>query len=166
MKPDTLSRLQRNNFINHWLVPGLEATVAAENGNMWVHIENNEFPEGSYRNRKIPKKVKLDTKQYNILKRIWESGEKGLSFTDIQMFILGGEEQLQAGSSTLPHAQERVWDYEMGGFTNRTRRVRQSRGHYGTWITNTMPGFCTKGDDGKWRLTQENLLDHFNFRFK
>ena len=166
MKFNKLDRLERNMFINHWLVPELEETVTAENGNMWINIETNEFPEGSYRYKKMPKKIKIDTKQYNILKRVWEAGQEGLSFTDIQMFILGGEDQLQAGTSTLPHERQRVWDYDNSNFTDRTVRVRQSRGHYGTWITNTLPCFCTKGEDGRWRLTQKNLLNHFNFRFK
>ena len=148
--------------VTSWLIPELKGIDASGPGGLWVPLPSgNLFPEGSYQHRKIPKKLKVGTRQWDILRRIWQSGEEGLRYTDIQMFILGGEEQLSKGPSTLPHGQERVWDFDLGGWTNKTVRVRQSRGHYGTWLTNVMPAFCTKGTDGRWRLTHPDLVEHF-----
>lgn len=166
MKRNTQKRLIVNKYVNRYIAPELRGTVAAANGNMWVKIDDNNFPDGSYFSRKISKKLKIDTVQYRILKRIWESGNTGLTFTDIQMFILGGEDQLQKGPSNLPRVDDQQWDHDNGGFTGRVHKVRASRGHYSTWLSYTMPAFCTKGDDGRWRLTQKDLLVHFKNRFE
>lgn len=145
--------------MTYWLLPQQRGTRLSRSGKLWLPLHTGtNWQEGSYRARKAPKEILIGSRQWGILERIWQAGEEGLSFTQIQMFILGGEEQLQAGPADLPHERQPVWDYELGGRTGRTHRVRQSRGHYGTWISNVMPGFCTKGEDGRWRLTQPDIV--------
>tara|TARA_B100000963_G_scaffold334854_1_gene328428 strand:- start:6366 stop:6854 length:489 start_codon:yes stop_codon:yes gene_type:complete len=143
-----------------WLLPEYEDTIVTKSGNRHIKLTSEPAtPMGSW--RALPKKLRIGTKQYDILKRIWQSGDEGMTFTDIQMYILGGEEQVQSGPSSLPHEEEPQYDYERGMFSDNTRRVRPSRGYYSTWMSYILPLFCEKGTDGKWRLTQQDLLHHF-----
>lgn len=147
--------------IGFWLVPQLRGTRLSGSGKLWLPLPSgSNWPEGSYRARKAPKEIRIGTLQWRTLERIWLAGDEGLSYTQIQMFLLGGEKQLQAGPAGLPHERQRVWDRNGGGWTDRTHRMRQSRGHYGTWLSNQMPSFCTKGEDGRWRLTQPDIADY------
>lgn len=144
-----------------WLLPDYEDTIVTKSGNRHLLLTRGPATNlGSW--RKLPKKLRTGTKQYDILKRIWQSGDEGMSFTDIQMYILGGDQQVQAGPSSLPHEDEAQYDYERGIPSDRTRRIRPSRGHYSTWMSYVLPLFCEKGSDGRYRLTQLDLKNHFD----
>jgi len=136
----------------------------SSSGRIWVDLR--EMPKKSSRGptTETPNYMLIDTKQYNILKRIWQSGDEGLRYTDIQMFIIGGEEQIKAGPSSLPHSNISRWDWRSNEHTGSTR-VRTSRGHYSTWLSYQLPLYTVKKPNGKWILDHPILKRHFESRF-
>lgn len=139
----------------------------SNNGRLWVDLSADPREIKGWRHTaKTPKHMLMDTKQYNILKRIWQSGEEGLRYTDIQMFIIGGEEQLTTGPSSLPHNYDFVWDDELRKMsTTKRHRVRKSRGQYGTWLNNQLPLYAIKNSNSRWKLDHPILKRHFESRF-
>lgn len=85
------------------------------------------------------KKIMIGSRQYYILKWI-HSFEKdgGLSFSDIIRYITG----LGEGEP-----------------------LRNQRGVYSNWMSGQLPRWSKKTEDGKYVITDKNLLDHFN-RYK
>jgi len=139
----------------------------SNSGRLWVDLSADPREIKGWRHTaKTPKSMLMDTVQYNILKRVWQSGEEGLRYTDIQMFIIGGEEQLIAGPSSLPHRYEKVWDNELQTWSRtKSHRVRISRGQYGTWLTNQLPLYAIKNSNGRWKLDHPVLKRHCESRF-
>lgn len=136
----------------------------SNSGRLWVDLSSDPREIKTWRHTaKTPKSMLMDTKQYNILKRIWQSGEEGLRYTDMQMFMIGGEEQLTAGPSSLPHTNKR-WDWKTKSYKS-SNRVRTSRGLYSTWLTNQLPLYAIKNSNGKWELDHPILKRHFESRF-
>ena len=137
----------------------------SNSGRIWVDL-SADFPAGWRPAFAKPhKRMLMDSKQYNILKRIWQSGEEGLRFTDMQMFMIGGEEQLKAGPSSLPHKKEGVgWDGKTRSYKS-IHRVRTSRGLHSTWLTNKLPLYAIKKSNGRWKLDHSGLKRHFESRF-
>ena len=136
----------------------------SNSGRLWVDLSTDPREIKGWRHTaKTPKHMLMDTIQYNILKRIWQSGEEGLKYTDIQMFIIGGEEQLTTGPSSLPHTRKH-WDWNTRSYKS-GNKVRISRGKYGNWLTNQLPLYAIKNSNGRWELDHPILKRHFESRF-
>ena len=138
-----------------WIVPELRGTVVSNKGNLMVPVEPKVHT--GFRMEKKPRTIRVGTGQYNTLKWIWQAGEEGRRYTDIQLFIIGGEENVAKGPQS-----KRVVDYDYRTQTYREVSRNPLRGHYSTWLSYSMPNYCTKKENGNWVLTDKNLLAHFN----
>lgn len=135
-------------LVSKILLPELKDTIISNSGRIYVHLDKKEARSP---HRKKPNILRVGTIRYNILKYIWESGDEGRSFSDIQKFILGVK-----GDWPEDH-----YKYEKDWETGNPRRVRHSRGQYGTFISNDLPHYAKKNDNGKWVIWDQNLLLHF-----
>ena len=138
-----------------WIMPELRGTTVSSKGNLMIPVEPKE--QTRFRMQKKPRTIHVGTKQYDTLKWIWQAGEEGRRYTDIQLFLLGGEENVARGTQS-----KRVIEYDWE--TGKEREVSRNplRGHYSTWLSWMMPNYCTKNSRGNWVLTDRNLLAHFN----
>ena len=139
-----------------WIVPELRGTVVSSKGNLMIPVEPKE--QTGFRMGKKPRTIRVGTGQYDTLKWIWQAGFEGKRYTDIQLFLIGGEENVARGPQS-----KKVIDYRRMG-TGEEREVLRNplRGHYSTWLSYSMPNYCTKNSRGNWVLTDKNLLAHFN----
>ena len=140
--------------ITSFILPHLRGTHASESGRIYIKLD----PETSrLRRHKKPSRLRVGTKQYDTLKWIWQAGEEGKRYTDIQLFLIGGEENVARGPQS-----KKVTSYNFE--TREEREVLRNplRGHYSTWLSYSMPNYCTKNSRGNWVLTDKNLLAHFN----
>ena len=141
--------------ITSFLLPHLRGTYASGSGRIYIKLD----PDTSrLRRNKKPSRLRVGTKQYNTLKWIWKAGAEGRRYTDIQLFLLGGEEAVEQG--TKSEVDPQVWDYRRGEY--RPGRRNPFRGHYSTWLSWMMPNFCSKNENGNWVLNEPELLNHFN----
>jgi hypothetical protein len=131
-----------------WIMPELRGTVVSHKGNLMVPVEPKE--RTGFRMTKKPRTIRVGTGQYNTLKYIWQAGEEGRRYTDIQLFLIGGEERVARGTQS-----KRVNDVSFD-------LQNPERGHYSPWLSYSMPNYCTKNSRGNWVLTDRNLLAHFN----
>lgn len=138
-----------------WIVPELRGTVVSSKGNLMIPVEPKE--QTGFRMEKKPRTIRVGTGQYNTLKWIWQAGEDGRRYTDIQLFLIGGEENVARGPQS-----KRVEDFDHRTRTYREVSRNPLRGHYSTWLSYSMPNYCTKNGEGNWVLTDKNLLAHFN----
>ena len=140
--------------ITSFILPHLRGTHASESGRIYIKLD----PETSrVREHKKPSRFRVGTKQYDVLKYIWKAGAEGRRYTDIQLFLIGGEENVAKGTRSK---REEGYDYRTGEYKEVSRNPL--RGHYSTWLSNSMPNYCTKNSRGNWVLTDKNLLAHFN----
>lgn len=140
--------------VTEYLVTDLRGTEVSERGGVMIPLEPSER-RGIW---KKPKRLRVGTGQYNVLKWIWQGGEEGRRYTDIQLYLIGGEEAVERGPQSK--VNPRVWDYQRGEY--RPGRVNPLRGHYSTWLSYYMPHYCTKLENGRWVLTEPALIRHFN----
>jgi len=127
--------------ITSFFLPHLRGTYASESGRIYIKLD----PKTSRSSRsKKPSLLRVGTKQYNTLKYIWQAGEDGRRYTDIQLFLLGGEENVAKGIQSRPE------------------RGNPLRGRYSSWLSWTMPNYCSKNEKGNWVLDEPALLNHFN----
>jgi hypothetical protein len=121
------------------------------------YVDLKEEPRsmgGRWYGYKTPRKMRLDTLQYNTLRFIWEAGEKGIRYTDIQRFMVGPELYDRMRSKSVYNK-----------YKGKTYKVNQSRGHYSTWLSYHMPMY-SENIDNKWVLTHPVLKRHFESRFQ
>ena len=149
---------KRNDILRElakWIMPELRGTTVSLKGNLMIPVETKEH--SGFRMEKKPRTIRVGTGQYNTLKWIWQAGDEGRRYTDIQLFLIGGEENVARGPQS-----KRVMDYDWE--TGEEREVLRNplRGHYSTWLSYSMPNYCTKNENGNWVLTDKNLLAHFN----
>lgn len=144
----------------HWtrltsfILPELRGTQVSERGSVMIPLAPSER-RGHW---KKPARLRIGTGQYNVLKWIWQAGEEGRRYTDIQLYLIGGQEAVEQG--TKSEMDPRVWDYQRG--ESRPGRRNPLRGHYSTWLSYYMPHYCTKLENGRWVLTEPALVNHFN----
>ena len=136
-------------------MPELRGIVVSSKGNLMIPVEPKE--QTGFRMGKKPRTIRFGTGQYNTLKWIWQAGEEGKRYTDIQLFLIGGEENVAKGTQSR---REEDYDYRTGEYKEVSRNPL--RGHYSTWLSYSMPNYCTKNSRGNWVLTDKNLLAHFN----
>ncbi len=143
------------NRITSFLLPNLRGTHVSGSGNIHIKL-NTDNPSPSRSRHKKPSRLRVGTRQYSILKWIWQAGEEGRRYTDIQLWILGGDERVAKGTSSR---KEMGWDWNTG----RRKEVLRNpqRGHYATWLSWMMPNFCSKNEKGNWVLTDPELITHF-----
>ena len=140
--------------ITSFLLPHLRGTHASESGRIYINLD----PDTSrLRRNKKPSRLRVGTKQYNTLKWIWQAGAEGRRYTDIQLFLLGGEENVAKGIQSRP---ERGYDPRTATF--RELKRNPLRGHYATWLSWMMPNYCSKNENGNWVLDEPALVNHFN----
>jgi len=134
--------------IASFFLPHLRGTHVSESGRIYIKLDP-ETSRVSGRHRK-PNLLRVGTKQYNALKYIWQAGEDGRRYTDIQLFLLGGEENVARGTQS-----KRVNDVSFD--------LRNPlRGRYSNWLSWTMPNYCSKNEKGNWVLDEPVLVNHFN----
>ncbi len=137
------------NEVSRYLLPELNNTIISRAGRISVPLDNETR---SHRGRTMkPKTLRMGTIRYNILKYIWNGGDEGRSFSEIQKFILGVK-----GDWPEEHYRlETDWE------TKALRRQRHSRGMYSTFISNDLSNYANKNNKGKWVIVDKNLLLHF-----
>ena len=140
--------------VTSFILPQMRGTLASGSGRILIPTEPLESE--SRRHWKKPLTIRMGTLQYNTLKWIWQGGEEGRRYRDIQLYMLGGEENVARGTQS-----KRVMDYDYNTHTEREVSRNPFRGHYSTWLSYYMPNFCTKTRDGRWRLNDKNLIQHF-----
>ncbi len=140
--------------ITSFLLPHLRGTHASGSGRIYIKLD----PDTSrvVRHEK-PSRLRVGTKQYNTLKWIWQAGAEGRRYTDIQLFLIGGEENVAKGTQS-----KRVEDYDYRTDTYREVSRNPLRGHYATWLSWMMPNYCSKNEKGNWVLDEPALVNHFN----
>ena len=145
--------------LSKWIMPELRGTVVSLKGNLMIPVEPKESLGGrrGFSMTKKPLTIRVGTKQYDTLKWIWQAGAEGRRYRDIQLFLIGGEENVAKGTQS-----KRVEDYDYHTRTYREVSRNPLRGHYSTWLSYSMPNYCTKNEAGNWVLTDRNLLAHFN----
>ena len=141
--------------LSKWIMPELRGTTVSLKGNLMIPVEPKK--RSGFRMEKKPRTIRVGTGQYNTLKWIWQAGDEGRRYTDIQLFLIGGEENVAKGTQS-----ERVEDFDHRTRTYREVSRNPLRGHYSTWLSYSMPNYCTKNGEGNWVLTDKNLLAHFN----
>ena len=141
---DTYKRVSKR------LLPELMDTIISNSGRISVPLDKNGYHHSK------PNTLRTGTIRYGILKYIWEGGDEGRSFSDIQKFILGVKDNWP----------EEHYTYEKDWETGELRRQRHSRGMYSTFISNELPNYAKKNDKGKWVIRDENLLLHFYRMFR
>ena len=147
-------RAKHWNRLTSFILPELNGTQVSERGGLMIPLAPSER-RGHW---KKPARLRIGTGQYNVLKWIWQAGEEGRRYTDIQLYLIGGQEAVERGPQSEEDPQ--VWDYQRGEY--RPGRRNPLRGHYSTWLSYYMPHFCTKLENGRWKLTEPMLLQHFN----
>ena len=125
----------------------------SNSGRLWVDLKQEPISMGGWNVSRITRKMRLDTLQYNTLKFIWEAGEKGIRYTDIQRFMVGPELYDRMRSKSVYNK-----------YKGKTYKVNQSRGHYSTWLSYHMPIY-SENINNKWVLTHPILKRHFESRF-
>ena len=139
--------------VTKYLVPNLRGTEVSERGGVMIPLAPSER-RGHW---KKPQRLRVGTGQYNVLKWIWQAGEEGRRYTDIQLYLIGGKEGVERG----PQTRSETWrDWRTGETV--TRQLNPLRGHYSTWLSYYMPHYCTKLENGRWVLTEPKLIQHFN----
>jgi len=138
-----------------WIIPELRGTKVSSKGSLMIPVEPKE--RTGFGMAEKPRTIRVGTGQYNALKYIWEAGAEGRRYTDIQLFLIGGEENVAKGPQSK---RARGYDYRTGTYREVSRNPL--RGHYSTWLGYLMPNYCTKNGEGNWVLTDRNLLEHFN----
>lgn len=133
-------------LVSRILLPELRNTIISTSGRISVPLdaESNSW-------RRKPKTLRMGTIRYSILKYIWDGGDEGRSFSDIQKFILGVKDNWP----------EEHYEYHNDWRTGNPRRTRHSRGQYSTFISNDLPHYAKKNSRGKWVIWDPNLLLHF-----
>lgn len=138
--------------ITSFLLPHLRGTHASGSGRIYIKLD----PRTSrVRTNEKPSRLRVGTKQYNTLKWIWQAGAEGRRYTDIQLFLIGGEENVAKGIQSKP---------EEGWVRATYREVKRNplRGHYSTWLSYSLPNYCSKNKNGNWVLDEPALVNHFN----
>jgi len=140
--------------ITSFILPHLRGTHASESGRIYIKLD----PETSrLRRHKKPSRLRVGTKQYDVLKYIWKAGAEGRRYTDIQLFLIGGEENVAKGTRSK---REEGYDYRTGEYKEVSRNPL--RGNYSTWLSWMMPNYCSKNENGNWVLDEPALVNHFN----
>lgn len=141
------------------LIPGMRGTYLSGGNRVWIPVDHKDEPTPSrWSNPRVkPKFLQYGGLQYNTLKWIWQGGSAGRRYRDIQLFLMGGEVQVEKGTQ---FRKEPVYNWETG--THRIGNVNPERGRYSSWLSYTMPNYCIKGSDGRWRLNDLALIAHFN----
>lgn len=105
-----------------------------------LHLKLNDYNVNYAYYSKTPKTMQLDTVSYNLLKKVWEAGEEGMRFSDIQRYKIGKSK------------------YDKSPYKH--------RGILGSWLTNILPLYATQDPNTrKWIITAPFLIDHFESRF-
>ena len=123
----------------------------SNSGRLFIDLASE--PRSMWTSR-TPRKMRLDTLQYNTLRFIWAAWEKGIRYTDIQRFMVGPELYDRMRSKSVYNK-----------YKGKTYKVNQSRGHYSTWLSYHLPLYAIKNSNGKWELDHPILKRHFESRF-
>lgn len=141
------------------IIPEMQGTYLSGGNRIWIPVDHKDEPTSrrwSNITRK-PKYIQYGTLNYNTLKWIWQGGSAGRRYRDIQLFLIGGEERVKQGTQ---FRKEQVWNWRTESWS--MANVNPKRGQYSGWLSYTMPNFCIRGSDGRWRLNDQALIAHFN----